>query len=128
MERKKDTPHNITVENVENAQPRWTAATSYNSKATDIVKAIVNYEGMRIVATMPIIYCKQWITSSYNVSLRHKTGFTHVVYSEDGLTPAYDNKMPFEIAVYKSYLGDWGDITGHDNMTYKWGTIGNLKN
>lgn len=124
---KKDTPHNITVENVENAQPRWTAATSYNSEATDIVKAIVNYDGMRIVATMPIIYCKQWITSSYNVSLKHKTGFTHVVYSEDGLTPIYDNKMPFEIAVYKSYLGDWGDITGHDNMTYKWGTIGNLK-
>lgn len=124
---KKDTPHNITVENVENTQPRWTAATSYNSEATDIVKAIVNYDGMRIVATMPIIYCKQWITSSYNVSLRHKTGFTHVVYSEDGLTPVYDNKTPFEIAVYKSYLGEWGDITGHDNMTYKWGTIGNLK-
>ena len=124
---KKNTPHNITVKNNGTNPPSWTAASTYNSTATDIVKAVVEYDGMRIVATAPIIYSANWNNTNYKVSLKEGTGFTHVVYSQDGLTPNYDSHTPFEISVQKLINGQWGDLTGHSSLTYSWSVIGNLK-
>ena len=110
--------------------PNWTAAQSYIENATDIAKAIVEYDGTRLVATAPIIYSVDLNldTIRYKVSLKEGTGFTHVVYSEDGLTPNYDSHTPFELTIHKKFDEEtWGDITGHNSLTYEWRTIGALK-
>ena len=123
----KDVIHNITVKNNGINPPNWNAVQNYKNNATDIVKAIVEYDGMRIVATSPIIYSADWHNENYKVSLKEGTGYTHVVYSEDGLTPNYDSHTPFEISIHKLIGGQWGDITGHNSLSYKWSTIGSLK-
>lgn len=123
----KNTVHNINVTSNDKVAPTWSAARTYDTKAIDIVKAIVDYDGMRIVATAPVIYSQNWINSDYKVSLKENTGFTHVVYSEDGLTPDYDSHTPFELVIHKKFGDAWGDITGHSSLTYEWRTIGNLK-
>lgn len=117
--------HNITVTSNGTNWPVWRAAAAQQTNATDIAKATVQYDGMTIVATMPIIYTTN-LNSGYKVSLRNNTGYTHVIYSEDGLTPNYESKSPFEIVVHKKINSDWGDITGYDTLTYQWSTIGNL--
>lgn len=123
---KEGTTHNISVQNNGNNRPTWSTVSGYDQNATDIVKAIVEYDGMRLVATTPIIFTPLW-SDNYRVSLKNGTGFTHVVYSEDGLSPSYDSHTPFEIEIHKRFLDEWGDITGHDNIYYKWSAIGNLK-
>lgn len=126
----KDTTHNISVIDYDMNPPNWTAAQSYIENATDIVKAIVEYDGTRLVATAPIIYSVDLNldTIRYKVSLKEGTGFTHVVYSEDGLTPNYDSHTPFELTIHKKFDEEtWGDITGHSSLTYEWRTIGALK-
>lgn len=123
----KDTTHNINVIDYDMNPPNWTAAQSYIENATDIAKAIVEYDGTRLVATAPIIYSVDLDSVHYKVSLKEGTGFTHVVYSDDGLTPNYDSHTPFEISVKKLIGEEWGDITGHSSLTYEWSTIGNLK-
>ena len=72
-------------------------------------------------------YSANWNNAIYKVSLKEGTGFTHVIYSEDGLTPNYDSHTPFEISVQKLINGQWGDLTGHSSLTYNWSVIGNLK-
>ena len=123
----KDTTHNISVIDYDLNPPNWTSAQSYIETATDIAKAIVEYDGARLVATMPIIYSVDLDTFNYKVSLKEGTGFTHVIYSEDGLTPNYDSHTPFEISVKKLIGEEWGDITGHSSLSYEWSTIGNLR-
>lgn len=123
----KNTVHNINVTSNDKVAPTWSAARTYDTNAIDIVKAIVDYDDMRIVATAPVIYSQNWINSDYKVSLKENTGFTHVVYSEDGLTPDYDSHTPFELVIHKKFGDTWGDITGHSSLTYEWRTIGNLK-
>ena len=124
---KKNTPHNITVVNNGMSLPTWTASNTYNSTAVDIAKAVVEYDNMRLVATAPIIYTIDLNYDKYKVSLKNGTGFTHVVYSQDGLVPDYDSHTPFEISVQKLINDQWGDLTGHDSLTYEWSTVGDLK-
>lgn len=123
----KSVTHNIKVTSNDKSAPSWSAERTYDAKATDIVKAIVDYDDMRIVATAPIIYSQNWQNANYKVSLKKGTGFTHVVYSEDGLAPDYDSHTPFELAIHKKFGDTWGDITGHSSLAYEWSTIGNLQ-
>ena len=117
--------HNITVTSNGSNPPTWRAAATRQTNATDIAKATVTYDGMTIIATMPIIYSTN-LNSSYKVSLKEGTGYTHVIYSEDGHTPIYESNSPFEISVQKLINNQWGDLTGHSSLTYQWSTIGNL--
>lgn len=117
--------HNVNV----NASPQWyITSDAYRSDAVDVVKAEVTYKGVTIVATQPIIFAKTYNSANYRVSLKEKTGYTHVTYSEDGLTPDYDSKSPFEMIVQKNFGEEgWGDISDYDSTDYYWFTIGNLK-
>lgn len=119
--------HNVTVSQT-NAIGIWTSVpySQYSPTATDVVKATMQYNGITIVATQPIIYAPEYASSKYQVSLKKGTGFTHVVYSEDGLTPDYDSTIPFELEVKKLINGQWGIITGHNTLNYKWSFVGNL--
>lgn len=118
--------HNITVTSNGSNPPIWKATATQQTNATDIAKATVTYDGMTIIATMPIIYSTN-LNSSYKVSLKEGTGYTHVIYSEDGHTPIYESNSPFEISVQKLINNQWGDLTGHNSLTYQWSTIGNLR-
>lgn len=119
--------HNIMVSQIDTIGT-WTSVgySQYSPIATDIVKATMEYNGLTIVATQPIIYAPEYMNNEYQVSLKKGTGFTHVVYSEDGLTPDYDSTIPFELEVKKMIKGQWGDITGHNTLNYEWSTVGNL--
>lgn len=117
--------HNITVVSNGTNPPVWTATGTQQTNATDIARATVVYNGMIIVATTPIIYTTN-LNSGYKASLRNGTGYTHVVYSEDGKTPIYESNSPFEIVIHKKINNEWGDITGHSSLTYQWSTVGNL--
>lgn len=119
--------HNVTVSQT-NATGVWTSVgySQYSPTATDIVKATMEYNGLTIIATQPIIYAPTYASDKYQVSLKKSTGFTHVVYSEDGLTPDYDSTIPFELEVKKLINGQWGIITGHNTLNYKWSVVGNL--
>ena len=131
LDKEYGTTHNISVENVKDNGTLWFANSkeNYVNTAIDIVKAVAEYDGHRIVATMPVIYSPDLDIENYKVSLKSGTGFTHVVYSPDGLTPTYDNHTPFELTIHKYFKDDksWGDLTGHSSLSYHWTLIGDLK-
>lgn len=66
----------------------------------------------------------------YRIKVKPKTGFSYVVYSEDGTRPDYDNTLPFEIIVeqYKQlYENQWYYQKVNKVLFYNWQVIGNLK-
>lgn len=127
--------HNITVSNGANGQPSW-RCTGSSLGCVDIAKCTLTYKRTMngksvetdIVATQPIMVANNtYNPNNYRVSLKKGTGFTHVTFSEDGLTPDFDSHTPFEIAVWKYIGGQWGDITGHPDLNYSWSCNGNLQ-
>lgn len=92
-------------------------------RAANITKVTVTYDGATYYATMPIILVRI-SNASYKLDLENNTGFRYVMYTTDGLDPAYDSSNPFAIIAYNGTT----DITNNDNITFTYSTLGQIYN
>ena len=99
-------------------------------RAANIAKVTVTYDGATYYATMPIILVKTTSTN-YSMDVVENTGFRYVMYTTDGLNPAYDSSNPFALRVYKMNGTTKEDVsvaTGDDAVVYDWFTLGKIYN
>ena len=68
-------------------------------------------------------YLNNWAGSKYRFKIKPKTGFSYVVYQQDGTRPQYDNTMPFEIVVEKLNNSNYYEIVSPTELKYLWSTI-----
>lgn len=87
---------------------RPTTATS------QILKVEAKVDGKYISAELPIFYLETTIPENWGtkgepiiLSLEPNTGYTEVIYQEDGTNPTYNNKIPFTLKMTQ----DGDDIT-----------------
>lgn len=71
----------------------------------DIVRAQYGQgQDLKYFAQLPICYVKTNNTDQYRLKVKPRTGYTYVVYKQDGTNPQYDN-VPFEIIIQKKING-----------------------
>lgn len=71
----------------------------------DIVRAQYGQgQDLKYFAQLPICYVKTGQSDQYRLKVKPQTGYTYVVYKQDGTNPQYDN-VPFEIIIQKKING-----------------------
>ena len=104
--------------------------TLLKNSPSNIVKCTLTYDGIKHIATMPIILTKvnNTSTNKYRVEQAADSGFRYVVYSSDGRTPSYSSALPFALKVYETVDGVEQDIsivtTETTAVNYTWFTSG----
>lgn len=89
----------------------------------DIIKAEVTYDNNKFYYYYPIPYIL-YNKTGFQIKIKPNTGFTEVMYSEDGKNPLYRGTSQFEIEVYKN-----GTIyTNIDEINSVYSTVGQIKN
>jgi len=114
-------PSNIAVNNGEFAY------TGYNADAASIVKVQVDYDGTTYYCTLPVLVSE--VSDDYQIELKADSGFTYVMYANDGKRPQYDNTNPFTIVVKKTINGFVEDISLVNNqykVSYNWAVKGKI--
>lgn len=114
--RQKGSKSNITISN-----GTIHAKSSYDINGIDIVQAKVNYDNKDIIVTLPVIIGES-LDNSYKLNLKNGTGYTQVLYNNNGINPVYDNSTPFAITVQQKD-GDtnyYGEINNNPNLKYYW--------
>lgn len=104
--------------------------TLLKNSPSNIVKCTLTYDGIKHIATMPIILTKvnNTSTNKYRVEQAADSGFRYVVYSSDGRIPSYSSALPFALKVYETVDGVEQDIsivtTEATAINYTWFTSG----
>ena len=70
----------------------------------NIIKCIINYDGVDYYATIPVIVARIK-NENYEILLADDSGFKSVMYTADGQNPIYDSRSPFEITVKHPIIG-----------------------
>ena len=71
----------------------------------DIVRAQYGQnQDLKYFAELPICFVKTGQSDQYRLKVKPRTGYTYVVYKQDGTNPQYD-KVPFEIIIQKKVNG-----------------------
>lgn len=91
-----------------------------NSNICNILRASVNHNNYTYRAELPILLSKTLNSSGYTMKLKEHTGFTSVMYKDDGTSPAY-TAIPFEIELY--YNGNLVDLASSSSYTFEWNVI-----
>ena len=73
---------------------------------TNILKAEITYDNKLYTVEYPILTAI--VSNGYRIGLKPETGYTQVLYQEDGTYPKYNNSFPFEIEV--TYNGQFQNI------------------
>ncbi len=104
-------------------------ASALNTPLANIVKCSITYEGKIYYGTIPIITA--WtISADYKVNLKDYTGYRHVIYSSDGISPQYNNSHPFEFIINEKINNIWEDVSnilGTHTINYTPSACGNIK-
>lgn len=120
----------------------FNAGTAFNSsynqsnytswRPANIIKVTLKYDGYTYYATLPVIVCRTWMTSTYRVGLADNSGFRKVLYSSSGINPEYNNQNPFEIKVEQKVGQFWEDVSTKTSNTYsikyEWFYMGSVWN
>lgn len=97
-------------------------------KINNIIEAVYNNGNYKYYADLPIITIIEKFThGSYRVTYKSGTGFRYVVYKNDGTRPSYNNRLPFEIRIQKSFdTKEWEDVTTYSKQgfTFEWKKYG----
>ena len=97
-------------------------------KINNIIEAVYNNGNYKYYADLPIItIIEKFVHGSYRVIYKSGTGFRYVVYKNDGTRPNYNNRLPFEIKIQKSFnTGEWEDVTTYSKQgfTFEWKKYG----
>lgn len=97
------------------------------SPSASIIKCSVTIDKKTYYGTIPIITAKV-LNNNYEIKLKDYTGFRHVMYSDNGLFPQYDNNNPFEFICRQKIDNEWWDVSlaeGGYKKTFSYKTIGN---
>lgn len=71
----------------------------------DIVRAQYGQgQDLKYFAQLPICYVKTNNSDQYRLKVKPQTGYSYVIYKQDGTNPQYDN-VPFEIIIEKKVNG-----------------------
>lgn len=71
----------------------------------DIVRAQYGQgQDLKYFAQLPICYVKTNNSDQYRLKVKPQTGYSYVIYKQDGTNPQYDN-VPFEIILQKKVNG-----------------------
>lgn len=100
---------------------------NFASMPANIVKCLVQYDGIDYYATMPIITA---ITEDgYDIELKAGSGFRYATYSSDGRKPLYDTSSPFELIVTQEIDGvieNISRLTKTYAVNYDWSIRGKI--
>lgn len=80
-------------------------------------------EGYKYYSVLPFVSIYEYFDNTkYQVQFNLNSGFRTVVYKNDGTQPKYDNRLPFEVNIYKKFGTEKENVTlqKKENFTFKW--------
>ena len=97
-----------------------------NQNLVNIIQAtLTGPEGYKYYSILPFISIYEYFDNTkYQVQFNLDSGFRTVVYKSDGTQPKYDNRLPFEVNIYKKFANgnERENITlqKKENFTFNW--------
>ena len=114
-----------------NTQAWWLDEWNYSDYVNNwipanIIKVTLQYDGLTYYATLPLIMVKIF-NSNYKLNLKPNTGFREVIYTNAGIQPSYNNRIPFELILQHKINSYWENVTDSSQISYKWYYFGSIK-
>ena len=117
------TPSRVTIGRVRN-NGVMVNISSYQKPVSNIIQVAMSYEGKRYYATLPILTADA--DDKYLIYIKPGTGYSEVLYTEDGAYPSYvDN--PFAFIIKDLSTDEESEISPSD-IIYTYSKDGNFNN
>ena len=95
-----------------------------NQNLVNIIQAtLTGPEGYKYYSVLSFVSIYEYFNNNdYQVQFNLDSGFRTVAYKSDGTQPKYDNRLPFEVNIYKKFGIEKENVTlqKKENFAFKW--------
>ena len=95
-----------------------------NQNLVNIIQdTLTGPEGYKYYSVLPFVSIYEYFDNTeYQIQFNLNSGFRTVVYKNDGTQPKYDNRLPFEVNIYKKFGIEKENVTlqKKENFAFKW--------